>query len=129
MRATENMKENIKELRNSEIFSGLNESECNEAIRNINAGEFSYKKNQIILSAGDITNNTGLVIEGSVSIESTDMWGNTALLGIMKAGELFAVSYALLGEPMLVDVRANEECRVSFLNVRNINGFESKNYA
>ena len=112
-------------MRECEIFRGLDDDEYTEALKNIYDGEYTYPKNAMILHAGDITRSTGLVLEGSVSIESADMWGNTALLGIMGTGELFAVSYALLSEPMLVDVRANEDCRVIFLNVGNIYGAES----
>ncbi len=109
-------------MRDYEIFAGLTDNEYTDAINAINAGEYTYSKHAMILQAGDVIENTGLVLEGSVSIESADMWGNSALLGIMGAGELFAVSYALLGEAMLADVRANENCRVMFLNVRNIGG-------
>lgn len=105
-----------------EIFEGLTEKEYDQAMRAINSGEYVYAKNQIILHAGDITHSTGLVLEGSVLIESADIWGNSALLGIMRTGELFAVSYALLGQPLLVDIRANEDCRAVFLNVSKING-------
>lgn len=112
-------------MRECEIFRGLDDDEYTEALKNIHDGEYTYPKNAIILHAGDITRSTGLVLEGSVSIESADIWGNVALLGIMGTGELFAVSYALLGEPMLVDVRANEGCRVVFLNVGRISGAES----
>ena len=104
----------------AKIFAGLSEEEYYDAMKHIDAGEFSYARGQIIFSAGDIAETTGLILSGSVLIESNDIWGNTALLGIMKAGELFAVTYALLGEPLLVDVRANENCRVLFLRVNSL---------
>ena len=107
-----------------EIFEGLTEEEYDQAMRAISSGEYVYAKNKIILNAGDVTHSTGLVLEGSVLIESADMWGNSALLGIMRIGELFAASYALTGQPLLVDIRANEDCRAVFLNVSKINGTE-----
>lgn len=112
-------------MRSCGIFTGLTDDEYASALKVIHAGEYTYTRNTLILQAGDVTHSTGLVLDGSVSIESADMWGNTALLGIMGTGELFAVSYALLGEAILVDVRANEDCRVVFLNVGRIGGAES----
>lgn len=102
------------------LFRDMSESEIDEAMMNISAGEFIYNKGAVILQAGDVTQSMGLVLEGSTSVESTDLWGNNTLLGIMKPGEIFAVTYALLGEPLLVDVLANENCRVLFLRVYSL---------
>lgn len=107
-------------MRNTGLFSGLNNEEYDEAMKNINAGEFEYNKNQIILSAGDITRKMGIVLSGSAAIESNDIWGNTTLLNLIFEGGYFAETYALLGEAMLVDVRANEKCRILFINLENI---------
>ncbi len=112
-------------MRDYAIFEGLTDEEYSQALKVIHSGEYFYPKHEIILHAGDVTHNTGLVLEGSVSIESADIWGNSVLLGIMKPGELFAITYALLAEPMLVDVRANEDCKAAFLNVQKINGPET----
>ena len=108
-------------MRNSEIFAGFDESEYTEAMAHISAGESSYKKGQLIFTAGDITERMGLVISGSVTVEISDMWGNVTLLSLVSEGGYFAETYALLGEPMMVDVRANEESRVLFLRVRGVN--------
>ena len=98
----------------------MTDDEYNTAMKAINAGEFVYDKNQIILSAGDVTQKIGLVISGSVIIESIDLWGNVNILGLIGAGDFFAGSYALLGEPLLVNVRANEDSKILFLNVKAI---------
>lgn len=123
MRATESMKEDMKELRDSELFSGFSESEYDEAMKNINAGEFSYTKNQIILSAGDITPNMGVVIEGSVIVESNNLWGSNFILGMSKTGGFFAETYALSGRVLMVDVRANENSRIRFLRINGLNAY------
>ena len=110
-----------EKLREAEIFTGMTDKEFNAAMKSINVGEKVYDKNEIIFSAGDITEQTGLILEGSVMIESSDIWGNNTLLGIMETGKLFAVTYALIGAPLLVDVRAKERTRILFLRVNNIN--------
>ena len=60
----------------------------------------------------------GLVLEGSVRIESNDMWGNRTILSHIGKGQVFAETYAMAkDEPMLVDAVANERCRVLMLRI------------
>ena len=61
-----------------------------------------------------------MVLSGSVTVESTDVWGNRTILALLNAGEFFAEVYALLGEVLLVDVRAVEDCRILFLRPDSI---------
>ncbi len=80
-----------------------------------------YKKNSTILSAGSKTINMGFVLLGSVRIESNDIWGNRTILSHVAMGQFFAETYAyLLDEPMLVDVIANEDCEVLFMDLSSI---------
>ena len=59
-----------------------------------------------------------MVLEGSVTIESNDIWGNRTILSYVGKGQFFAETYALLkNEPLLVDVTANEDCEILFLRV------------
>ena len=63
----------------------------------------------------------GLVLSGSVTVESNDLWGNCTILSHIGRGGYFAETYALLpDEVMLVDVRANEDCRILFLCVSEL---------
>lgn len=78
----------------------------------------AYIKGEIILGAGSVVTDIGLVLSGSVQIAYTDLWGNKSILGITPAGGVFAESYACIpNEPMLVDAVANEDCDVLFINV------------
>ena len=61
-----------------------------------------------------------MVLSGSVTIESNDVWGNCTVLSHVGKGQYFAETYALLGEILLVDVRANEDCNILFCNIRNL---------
>lgn len=104
------------------IFSGMDETEVYEALLFLHAEEKPFRKNQLIFHAGKKTNSMGLVLEGSVTIESNDLWGNRTILSHVASGQFFAETYALLKtEPMLVDVRANEKSRILFLNIGNLN--------
>lgn len=111
----------INAARNSELFEGMTDKEFNSTLQSINSGIKLYDKNEIIFSAGDFTDKIGLILEGSVVIENSDIWGNNTILGIAEVNEFFAETYALLNEPLLVDVRANEKSKILFLRVNDLN--------
>ena len=106
------------ELQKLVLFRNMTETEILDALRGLHSMEKHIKKGSIFLHAGDTTNAMGIVLEGSVTIESNDMWGNKTILSLVGAEQYFAETYALLpDEPMLVDVRANEDCRILFLYI------------
>ena len=108
----------VELLQQSRIFKGMSEAEISSALSSLHAQEKRYKKGQALLHAGDVTEKLGLVLEGSVTIESNDAWGNRTILSHVGKGQLFAETYALLSdEPLLVDVIANEDSRVLFLHI------------
>lgn len=112
---------NIELLKTAIIFRSMDEDEITAALQFLQAREQAFKKGDTILHAGDTTENMGLVLEGSVTIESDDMWGNRTILSNAEAGQFFAETYALLSnEPMLVNVTANKDCRILFLRIGSL---------
>lgn len=112
-------------LKDSALFQGLSEGERETALRALSVTERNYQKGKRIFSAGDIVDRMGLVISGSVTIESSDFWGNRTILSHIAPGQFFAETYALLkGEPMLVDVCVNEESRILFLRLDTLQSAE-----
>ena len=106
-------------LRETLLFNDMSAAETEAALRNLHAEEKEYRKSQVILHAGKRTDRMGLILAGSVSIESNDFWGNRTILSHVEPGQVFAETYAMLQqEPMLVDVVANEKCRILFLDIR-----------
>lgn len=111
----------IQSLQKTMLFRGMDETEIEEALSALSATEKKYKKGSTIFHAGRTTERMGLVLGGSVTIESNDMWGNRTILSYADRGQFFAETYALLAkEPMLVDVTANEDCRILFLRIDNL---------
>jgi len=111
----------VAALRHARLFDGMTEEEISSALASLHARETRYQKGRAILHAGDVTTELGLVLEGSVTVESNDAWGNRTILNHIGSMQLFAESYALLGdEPLLVDVVANQACRILFLRVGGI---------
>ncbi len=77
-----------------------------------------YKKGQYVYCNGQIVTDVCVVLSGSVQIENNDVLGNTSILGIAEAGDIFAEAYACIpNQPMLVDVLTREESEILFVNV------------
>ena len=113
------------------LFRGMTTDETKEALSALFAREKTYKKGGLIMRAGSVTNNMGIVLSGSVSIESVDAWGGCTILSHVPERGFFAETYALLrGEVMLVDVRANEDCRIMLLDMTRLRpgGDESEDW-
>ncbi len=117
----------IKEIKELSIFKNMNESEISDALLTLRAVAKNYEKGALILNAGSTTDCLGIVLDGSVTIESVDLWGNRTILSSAGKGHTFAETYALLeNEPLLVDVYANENCRILFLRTGSLKNLIKK---
>ena len=109
------------QLLNTALFRGLSENDLQCALKDLKARKRSYEKDEPILHANQTTDRMGLVLSGSVRIESTDMWGIRTILTHIGPGQYFAEAYALLGnEPMLVEAIANEASDILFLDLGHL---------
>ncbi len=105
----------------SVLFKGFEEAEVNALLATLHAREKPFGKGTMILHSGDVISTLCFVTSGSVTVESNDMWGTRTILNLVGKGQFFAESYALLpNEPMLVDVCANENCTIVFLDMQAV---------
>ena len=103
------------------LFRGITEDEAASMLDCLGAFEKQYEKGGAIFRAGETTQNIGLVLSGSVNIESGDVWGNRSILGRAEVGQIFAETYACIpGEPLLVSAAAAERCEILFLNASRL---------
>lgn len=111
----------IGKVKNTTIFQDMSEKEISDALEGLSAVTKKYKKGSTILHAGSTTKRMGLVLEGSVTIESSDVWGNRTILSHVGKNQFFAETYGLLSdEPLLVDVVVNEDCQILFLTIGSL---------
>lgn len=100
------------------LFQGIDAPGLEEMAEALRMHEERYCKDELILKAGTFTQSLGIVLAGSVTIESNDVWGTRTILGFAGPGEAFAETYAILPkEPLLVDVRSHESCRILFIRI------------
>ncbi|HAD19540.1 MAG TPA: Crp/Fnr family transcriptional regulator [Lachnospiraceae bacterium] len=106
----------MADWRNSSLFLDIPDAELKKAWSALHALEKNYAKDAVIYSAGDTVSSLGLVLYGSVRIESMDLLGNRRILSHIRPGDVFAETYAFQGDlPLLTDAVANEDCRILFL--------------
>ena len=111
-------------LKKTVIFRGMEDDELDAALSALKASEKKFLKDEVILHAGSTTDMMGLVLEGSVRIESNDMWGNRTILSHVGKGHVFAETYAMAkDEPMLVDAVANEKSEVLMLRIGSLGAY------
>lgn len=117
----------ITQIQTTVLFRGMSTAETNDALNALSAREKSYRKGDVLLLAGDTTDEMGLVLEGSVTVESNDIWGNCTVLSLIEPGGFFAETYAYLSnEMLLVDVTANENCRILFLRIGSVQNLSAE---
>ena len=80
----------ITGLENTTLFRGMDGGEIEEAAKALSAAVRRYAKGEIILGAGSVTARMGIVTDGSVTVETNDIWGNRTILSHVGCGQCFA---------------------------------------
>lgn len=104
-------------LQKTPVLAGFRQDEIHQALTLLQSRQAVYGKGSCIFSEGQVTSCLGIVLSGSVTIERIDYLGNKSILGINRAGQVFGESYATMGTPLMVDVVANEDCTILFLQL------------
>lgn len=99
------------------LLQDLEEQDYAYMIENKCVHARNYEKGAIICHAGDVVHEIGMVDAGSVRIENNDLWGNRTILSNVSVGQIFAETYAICGEPMMVDAVAAEDCHIVFVDL------------
>lgn len=107
------------------LFKDVTEDELEQMKEQDCMKSRKYTKNEIVFCTGDLINEVGLVLSGSVIIENIDLWGNRSILSRVEQGEVFAETYALCQKPLMIDAVCYEETEILFINLRAI--LDSKN--
>lgn len=105
----------------TQLFRGIKEKDIQALLKCLGTREKKYKKGDIILAEGTCTEQLGIVLDGTVIVELGDIWGNNSVLSSIGPGGTFAEAYACVpGEPLMVNVIADENTSVLFISVANI---------
>lgn len=98
------------------LFEGIDENALPKLKTAIGATERSFGKGEVIISQGDNTDKLGVVLDGNIEALHLSANGDSALISVLGAGEVFADFLAAddtAHSP--VSIIAGEKCRVLFL--------------
>lgn len=110
-----------KILSQSILFRGCAPADIPAMLRCLEAEERHYRRGEVVHHEGDVISTIGVVLEGSVSMEHDDIWGNKSILDRAGPGQVFAETYACVpGELMMISVVATEATRLLFLDMTRI---------
>lgn len=101
---------------NSPLFINIDEQELVDM--QFGFRRSSFTKGAIIFRSGQIVSELGIVVKGSVNIESLDLSGSKAILSNIGSSQIFAETYAFCHEPMMVDAIAGKDCEILFVNIQ-----------
>lgn len=112
------MKFDTEKIRKLPFFAGIGTGELEEMLSWLRAETAAYQKGEILFRQGDRMDRMGIVLEGQLSLEREDFWGNRNILASVGRGEVFGEVYACRKDQALaVRVAAVEPTRVLFLKI------------
>lgn len=104
------------------LFRGIDDSEWEDMKAYGCMRQKHFGKNTIIFHAGNTVTELGIVINGSVNIEHTDLLGNKSILSNISSNHVFAETYALCREPIMVSAVAASDADILFLSCDILTG-------
>lgn len=99
------------------IFKGMSKKELAEIKIYGKSHQMFYDKGSIIYHIGDKVQDFGIVLKGSINIESIDLCGNRTILNHITTGGIFGENYALCCIPLHVNVVATHPSEILFINL------------
>lgn len=99
------------------VFEGITEEEYGAMAEGGTIRRAVYPKGAVLFHTGEQIRCFGILLTGSIHIESNDVWGNRTILHNIAKGQAFAETYAFSQVPMMVDVRAAADCTVLLVDL------------
>ena len=108
-------------LSQSSLFKGASPDEVRKILSCLASERKLYGKGSVIYHAGDSVKAMGVVLSGTVHVESIDLLGNKSILSRISGGQVFGETYACIPEEkMMVSVTAAEDSDILFLDIRKV---------
>lgn len=107
-------------LSNTKLFNEISITNIKHVLKCLKSRIKSFKKDEVIFSIGEQTEELGLILSGSVIIENNDFWGDRSILSIIQENYIFGESYAFTNENLNISVIAAEDTEVLFLNTKSL---------
>ena len=114
------MKKYFGVLRKCPLFNDIEDENLLPMLGCLGATVRNFAKKENILLEGEPARYIGIVLDGSAQIEQTDYFGNRSIVASVSRAELFGETFSCAGVAMPVDVVANEDSQIMFIDCRRI---------
>jgi len=115
------MEKLIETVRHIRLFQGIAQDDLVRMLECLSARTRTYRKNDVILLAGDAVNYVWLILAGVVDLVREDIDGDATVLIKYSAPEIFGEVFACAGiKHSPVTIMASEECQLLLMNYRKI---------
>ena len=99
------------------LFKNINQTEIETMLDCLDPHAKFYKKGNYITHSGENIDSVGIVLNGTVQMLKEDVWGNTDIMAIITAKNIFGETFILSGSTSsTVSFRAVSDCDVLFLS-------------
>ena len=103
------------------LFDGIADSDLKGLLGCLSAVRRSYKKNELVFSAGDAVSSVGVVLSGSVHVLQEDYWGNRTILAHIPPGGLFGEAFSCAEMDILpISIIATEKSEIFLIDYKRI---------
>ncbi len=115
------MEKFIPILKKTQIFSGISEQEISAMFSCLEARPSKYKKGEYIFHQGEQINSIAVIVEGKVTLQQDDFWGNRSIISIISTGGMIGEAYSLPESGAVPhDAVAAEDSTVIFFNINKM---------
>ena len=111
----------LDRIEKSLLFHGISRKDIRALLKCLMAEKRTYGKNEEVLTAGETADSIGFVLDGTVSVEKDDYWGNRNIMAVIRQGETYAESYACVPDAVLgVTVRSAAQTVILEMKVSRV---------
>lgn len=108
-------------IKKAELFKDMNEVDIVYVLKCLNPSIHKYKKDEHIINLGDKISKIGLVVEGEVIVLKESIEGNSAIISIIKSGDIFGGTFIFSAVDLWpVTVKSQKNCTILFFEGFNV---------
>ena len=102
---------------NISVFNNLSQEQVEEILESAASSTKTFEKGELIFHMGTKISHLAIILEGRVFLEQNDSMGDISIMASFNAGDLIAETYALSQAPVMVDFKADSECKILYIDL------------
>ena len=107
-------------LQRTALFNNVTDQEIQTFLACARAKVKHYRKNEIIMLNGNITDTIGVILKGTCHAVKEDYWGNKNIMGVIKESDIVGEVFAIQKTPLGNTVIAKTDVTLLSINITNI---------